>query len=162
MSGKERDPSCLTCPGRRGTTNRSRQLIVAYDGSSAARIALAHTADLARPGDTVTAINVIPYQAISARIEQATVAQRDQQSEILREAEHFLSRRGVSVRPVAGIGDPANEILRVAEQTDADMIVVGRRRGHKPHVLGPLSSKLVRAATCDVLVVQLAPGTPEQ
>jgi nucleotide-binding universal stress UspA family protein len=36
------------------------------------------------------------------------------------------------------------------------MIIVGRRRGHKPHLLGPLSSTLVRAATCDVLVVHLA------
>ena len=149
----------LDLPRGRTTMNRSRQLIAAYDGSPAARIALAHTADLARPGDTVTVINVIPYQAITARIEQATDAERGQQTEVLQEAEHFLSPLGVSVRTVAGIGDPANEILSVAEQTDADMIVVGRRHSRKPHVLGPLSSKLVRAATCDVLVVHLAPAT---
>jgi nucleotide-binding universal stress UspA family protein len=139
--------------------NRLRQLIVAYDRSPAARITLAHAADLASPGDIVTIVNVIPYQSISSRIEQATDAQRDQQSEILREAEHFLSRRGVAARTVAAIGDPAGEILRVAQQTNADMIVVGRQHSHRPHVLGPLSSKLVRAATCDVLVVHLAPDT---
>jgi nucleotide-binding universal stress UspA family protein len=152
----------LNLPGRRATTNRSRQLIVAYDGSPAARVALAHTADLARPSDTVTVVNIIAYQAISARIEQATDAQRHQQSEALREAAQYLSSRGVSMRAVAGIGDAAIEILRIAEQADADMIVVGRRSSHKPHVLGPLSSRLVRAATCDVLVVHLAPDTPEQ
>jgi nucleotide-binding universal stress UspA family protein len=107
----------LTCRGG-ATTNRARQLIVAYDGSPAARTALAHTADLARPGDTVTVINVISYQAISARIEQATEAQREQQSKILREAEHFLSQRGLATRAIAAIGDPASEILRVAEQTE--------------------------------------------
>jgi nucleotide-binding universal stress UspA family protein len=119
-------------------------------------------ADLAGPDDIVTVINVIPYQSISARIEQATDAQRDKPSEILGEAEHFLSRREVAARHVAAIGDPASEILRVAEQTDADMIVVGRRHSHRPHVLGPLSSKLVRAANCDVLVVHLGPGAPER
>jgi nucleotide-binding universal stress UspA family protein len=140
----------LDLPRRPGTTNGSRQLIVAYDGSPAARIALAQTADLARPDDIVTVINVIPYQSITARIEQATDAQRNHQSEILREAEHFLSQRGVGARPVSAIGDPASAILNVAEQAHADMIVVGRRHSHRPHVLGPLSSKLVRAATCDV------------
>ena len=38
------------------------------------------------------------------------------------------------------------EILRIAEKTSADIIVVGRRRGHTPHLLGALSTKLVRAA----------------
>ena len=105
-------------------------------------------------------LNGIPYEAISARIDLATDDERVQQSEILAEAEHFLSERGASVCLVAGIGDPANEILRVAEQTDADMIAVGRPHGHKPHLLGPLSAKLVRAATSDVLLVHLAPETP--
>ena len=136
-------------------TNRSRQLVVAYDGSDAARIALAHAADLANPSDTVSAVNVIAYQSISARVEQATDAQRDRQDEVLREAQSLLARRGVIARVVAAIGDPATEILRIAEETGADMIVVGRHRSHTPHPLGSVSTKLIRRATCDVLVVHL-------
>ncbi len=133
-----------------------RHLVVAYDGSVAARTALAHAADLAGPGDIVTVVNVIAYQAVSSRLEQATDAQRERQSELLRDAGHFLAGRGVSSRGVGAIGDPAAEILRIATEAGADIIVVGRRRSHTPHPLGSLSTKLVRAATCDVLVVHTA------
>jgi nucleotide-binding universal stress UspA family protein len=136
--------------------NSSRQLIVAYDGSAPAHTALAHAADLADPGGIVTVVNVIAYQAISARIEQASDAQRDRQEEVLREAERFLTRRGITAHVVGAIGDPAFEILRIAKETKADMIVVGRCRGHTLHLRGSLSMKLARSATCDVLVVHAA------
>lgn len=71
--------------------DRPRQLVVAYDGSATARTALAHAADLSRPGDHVTVVNVIAYQAISARLEQASEAQRERQDEILGEAERYLA-----------------------------------------------------------------------
>ena len=105
---------------------------------------------------------MIAYQAISARIEQASDAQCDRQEELLHEAEHSLTRRGITAHVVAAIGDPAFEILRIAEETNADMIVVGRSRDHTVHLHGSLSMKLVRSATCDVLVVHAADRSSAQ
>jgi nucleotide-binding universal stress UspA family protein len=41
---------------------------------------------------------------------------------------------------------------------EADVIVVGRRRGRLHHVLGSVSSRIVRRARCSVLVVHDAVG----
>lgn len=53
-------------------------------------------------------------------------------------------------------GDPANEILRHAEEAGVDLIVTGSR-GHgglKGLILGSVSHKLVEAAKCPCLVVK--------
>ena len=68
-------------------------------------------------------------------------------------------RHGVTAVAVGATGDPAFEILRIAEARRANMIVVGRRPSHTPHPLGSLSTKLVRSALCDVLVVHVADST---
>jgi nucleotide-binding universal stress UspA family protein len=50
-----------------------KRLLVAYDGSAAARQALAHATELAGPDDSVS-VNVTPEPGISARIEPPTTA----------------------------------------------------------------------------------------
>jgi nucleotide-binding universal stress UspA family protein len=52
-------------------------------------------------------------------------------------------------------GDPAKEILRVAKEIDADLIVVGDKGMHGVRrVLGSVASDVGHGATCDVLVVK--------
>lgn len=53
------------------------------------------------------------------------------------------------------LGDPVHELIRVAEQTDALMLVVGSRgRGAlRAALLGSVSLRLCRQAPCPVLVV---------
>ncbi|MGZ4401003.1 MAG: universal stress protein, partial [Gaiellaceae bacterium] len=53
-------------------------------------------------------------------------------------------------------GDAASEILAAAREVGADLIVVGRHHGKAAHLLGSTSSRIVRAARCDVLVVHAA------
>ena len=74
-------------------------------------------------------------------------------------AEHFLTRiaRETKVRTQAHVlpGDPADVILQVAREVDADLIVVGNRGMHGARrVLGSVPNTLSHHAECSVLIVQ--------
>ncbi|MGZ4343390.1 MAG: universal stress protein [Solirubrobacteraceae bacterium] len=136
-----------------------KRVLVAYDGSAPARRALAHAAELARPGDAVTVVNVMPEPGVGARIEPP-IDERNRQWCLLDEARHFLAVHGVEARTMAPVGDTAREILAAAAAVRADVIVVARHRGHRPHPLGSITGRLVRSAGCDVLLVHEASAEP--
>jgi nucleotide-binding universal stress UspA family protein len=129
-----------------------KRVLVAYDGSAPAQRALAHAADLARPGDVLSVVNVMAEPGVSARIEPPS-EERNRQWQVLHEAQRFLAGRGIEARTVAPVGDAATEILAAADRVRADVIVVARHRGRVPHMLGAITRRLVRAANCDVLLV---------
>jgi nucleotide-binding universal stress UspA family protein len=54
-------------------------------------------------------------------------------------------------------GNPAMEILRMAELTQADLIVMGThgRRGLARFLMGSVAEQVVRQATCPVLTVKM-------
>lgn len=81
-------------------------------------------------------------------------AQR-QQAE-LAEATALLAESGIDARSAAPVGDAAAEIVRVAEESGADLIVLGARGLNpvKRLVLGSVSTKVLHQAPCDVLVVK--------
>lgn len=62
---------------------------------------------------------------------------------------------GVEIEVRAPKGDPADAILAVADETGADLIVLGSRgmQGAR-RVLGSVSNKVSHRARCDVLIVQ--------
>lgn len=129
-------------------------MIVAYDGSEAARRALEHAARLTGRGGTVGVVNVIPTQSVSSRLVTVSDDQDRTQRRLLREAERLLARHAVRADLIGAVGDPATEILSAAEASDADLIVIGRR--HRPArrpLHQSLSSTLSRKATRDVLIV---------
>ncbi len=73
---------------------------------------------------------------------------------LLNGARERLDAAGVEGEAVWGLGDPATEILRVAEETGAKQIVVGH---HHHSALGRLlgtdvDSRIADAAGCDVIV----------
>jgi nucleotide-binding universal stress UspA family protein len=129
-----------------------KQVLLAYDGSAPAQRALVHAANLARPGDVVNVVNVMPEPGVSARMEPP-IEERNRQWHFLDEAERYLAGRDLEVRKFGPVGDAAVEILAAAEQIGADVIVVARRHGRRAHLLGSISSRLVHSAKCDVLVV---------
>jgi nucleotide-binding universal stress UspA family protein len=60
------------------------------------------------------------------------------------------------------VGDPATEILRVADELSADLIVMGThgRTGLGRLLMGSVAEQVVRRAACPVLTVS-RPGTAE-
>jgi nucleotide-binding universal stress UspA family protein len=91
------------------------------------------------PEDVQWAIN--PRQEVEASLEDA--------AEIAREA-------GVSVTTHARQGDPADAILDVAEEQNADLVIVGNKgmTGAKRFLLGSVPNKVSHHAPCSVLIVR--------
>jgi nucleotide-binding universal stress UspA family protein len=128
-------------------------ILVAYDGRPEARRALLHAADLVGAGGMLAVVNVIPVQSVSARLETVSDEQRRRQQSLFADARSLLDERGVELQPIPAAGDPVTEIRAAAERSDADILVVGRTSGTRRLIHGSVSTRLVRRAPCDVLVV---------
>jgi nucleotide-binding universal stress UspA family protein len=129
-----------------------KRMLVAYDGSAAARRALVHAGEFAGPEDRLTVVNVMPEPRIGAGIGRPA-EERNRQWRLLDEARQSMARRGIEIEAAARVGEGAAEVLAVADDVGADVVVVGRRRRKAAHVLGSISGRIVRDAKCDVLVV---------
>ena len=62
-----------------------KRMLVAYDGSAAAKRALAHAAEFALAGDVVTVVNVMPEPGVGAQI-GPPVEERNRQWQLLDDA----------------------------------------------------------------------------
>lgn len=64
-----------------------------------------------------------------------------------------LSRAGLSVSLLSDQGDPADVLVRLAEECGADVLVVGNK-GMQRRVLGSVPNTVAHKAPCSVLVVK--------
>lgn len=116
---------------------RPRRIVVGYDGSDAAARALDVAADLAGYGSSLMVVSV----RTSESDDWMTGDAREQLQRRLVEAGYHEAR-----------GEPAKQLVKKAHELRADLLVIGRRNGNP--LLGSVSSKVVRRADCDVLVVR--------
>ncbi len=67
-----------------------------------------------------------------------------------------LSGSGIDVETMSREGDPADAILDVAEETGAELIVVGNKgmTGAKRFLLGSVPNKVSHHAPCSVLIIR--------
>lgn len=139
-------------------------IIVGTDGSAHSRRALEwaiREAGIRRaPLTVLTVYRAIPdywgtvtSPGIHALAEEASKLAQE-------EADRLLDRAGAQSRPLsvtvqAANGLPAEELLKAADDTDADMIVVGARGagGFKKLLLGSVSTHVTRHAHCPVAVI---------
>ena len=69
-----------------------------------------------------------------------------------------LSHLPVELDAVAATGDPAEAIVRAADDYEVDLIVMGARGANDDFPVGSVSQKVVTLSDCDVLVVRAARG----
>ncbi|MDP3091520.1 MAG: universal stress protein [Nitrospira sp.] len=76
--------------------------------------------------------------------------------QVLGRMRKLVAHRGLTIHPVLVEGRPAEEILRAAARTHADLVILGSRgmTGLKGAFLGSVSRKVARHAPCSVLVVK--------
>ena len=76
-------------------------------------------------------------------------------SERLDQARAYLAERGLEVELVQSSGQPADAIVALAQERNADIIVVGmRKKGFFERLVeGSVAQNVMRRATCDVLAV---------
>ena len=125
---------------------RSQRLFLATDGSPAGDKALDFLALWPWPrGATVTVIHVC-----------STAEERARAQAIVERAVVRLRAANLPADGSVAVGDPATEILEVAEQVQTDLISVGARRLNAVQriLLGSVSSRVAHFAPHSVLVVR--------
>ena len=140
-----------------------RSIVVGTDGSETATLALEEASDLAKSVGAKLHI-------VSAYVpESGTHLTPDAPEEaswmvgpdvtvdaVLEQASGAMRAKGVDAESHARRGDPADALLEVAAEEDADLIVVGNKgmTGAKRFLLGSVPNKVSHHAPCSVYIVR--------
>ena len=124
-------------------------ILVAYDDPSTGT--LRRAADLAEALGSLLIVTNVAAPADSAGAAEAEQFARDR----LDQARNYLEQRGLTAEFVPSVGSPAEAIVTLARQRNADLIVVGtRKKGFFERLVeGSVNQDVIRRAGCDVLVV---------
>jgi nucleotide-binding universal stress UspA family protein len=141
-------------------------IVVGTDGSETAQEAVRQAVELAKsvgaelllvsayqPVSRVTVNNEIRHVPDDV---QWMVSAREDVATLLSEAAATAEAAGIAVQTFPRQGDPADAILDVAEERDADLIVVGNKgmTGAKRFLLGSVPNKVSHHAPCSVLIIR--------
>ncbi|TFH11898.1 MAG: universal stress protein [Nitrosomonadales bacterium] len=140
-----------------------KKIILATDFSDASKeasnsallLAQTHNAELkalhvfAKTKWNIPSHDYLAIDEVVAGIEEARQQGRDTLKEL---AKSF----GLKVETIFSEGDPGHEIIRVAEELSADLIVLGTHghMGWKRFTLGSVAELVVRHAPCAVLTIR--------
>jgi nucleotide-binding universal stress UspA family protein len=143
-----------------------KSIVVGTDGSETATEAVRQAVELARSVgaklELVTAYEPVPSQRLREERRDApedlqwTINPREDVEATLDAAAGIARELGVEVRVYSRQGDPADAILDVAEEQEADLIVVGNKgmTGAKRFLLGSVPNKVSHHAPCSVLIIR--------
>jgi nucleotide-binding universal stress UspA family protein len=136
-------------------------IVVGTDGSPGAEAAIQKVIKLV-PGAGATVHLVCAYQGQSTLERLGVTARQDPTDlrgvamDVLARGERRFVDAGFAVEKHAREGDPANVILDVAGDKDAELIAVGARgnTGLRRFALGSVASKLAHHAQSSLLIVR--------
>jgi nucleotide-binding universal stress UspA family protein len=163
----------LVVPEQRKATSegddelRLRHLLVGVDGSGPSLAALDVAADVVSMlGGSLSVLYVFehvppfPIGPPGDRASEGHQGVRDQALDRLEEAARNIRHRGVGVQVILRSGDPAPTLLELADDVDADLVVVGTRGrgGPADPLLGSVARTVADGARRPTLVVPAAAG----
>jgi len=143
-----------------------RSIVVGTDGSETAGKAVQEAIDLAKTVGAsvyvVSAYEPVPQGRLREEARQAPedlqwmINPREDVDATLSDAADEVRGAGLDVETFAREGDPADAILDVAEERNADLIVVGNKgmTGARRFLLGSVPNKVSHHAPCSVLIVR--------
>jgi len=141
-------------------------MVVGTDGSDTAKEAVRQASDLAKSLNAtihlVSAYEPVPEGRLRQERQEVPddmqwmVNPREDVSATLEEAAEEIRQGGVEVQLHPREGDPADAILDVAEEQNADLVVVGNKgmSGAKRFLLGSVPNKVSHHAPCSVLIIR--------
>lgn len=145
-----------------------RVIVVGTDGSSLAGPTVARAARLARQEDADLVI-VCAYSELSRRADAKNVATlggdprvgqvlgRSAASAAIASAVAVAQEQEATLAAALLVdGEPATALMTVAEERNAELIVVGARHGRSlaERLLGTVATGVTKSAPCDVLIVR--------
>jgi nucleotide-binding universal stress UspA family protein len=143
-----------------------RAIVVGTDGSETATEAVKQAVELAKLTSgkiqLVSAYEPVSGQRLREESTQVpddlqwTVNPREDVDATLEDAAELVRTAGVDAQVFARQGDPADAILDVAEETKADLIIVGNKgmTGARRFLLGSVPNKVSHHAPCSVLIIR--------
>jgi len=142
------------------------RIVVGTDGSETAGEAVRQAVDLAKlEGATLSIVSAfapIPQRKVKDQQRDAPadvqyeLNPREDVNLVLDTAAAEARKEGIEVQTHPVEGDPAEAILNVAEETKADLIVVGNKgmTGARRFVLGSVPNNISHHAPCSVIIVR--------
>jgi nucleotide-binding universal stress UspA family protein len=142
------------------------RIVVGTDGSETAAEAVRQAVDLAKlAGATLSIVSAyapIPERKVKDQQRDAPadvqyeIGPREDVNLVLDAAAADTRKEGIEVQTHPVEGDPAEAILTVAEETQADLIVVGNKgmTGARRFLLGSVPNNISHHAPCSVMVVR--------
>ena len=143
-----------------------KRIVVGTDGSETASEAVKEAVDLAKLSGATLSI-VSAYAPVSGKRVgdekqgapedvQFGIGPREDVNLVLDAAAANAKSEGIEVQTHPVEGDPAEGILNVAEQSNADLIVVGNKgmAGARRFLLGSVPNKVSHHAPCSVIIVR--------
>lgn len=143
-----------------------KSIVVGTDGSDTATQAVRQAVDLAGAVgaklELVSAYAPVSEQRLQEERRQApedlqwAINPREDVDSTLEAAAIVAREAGVAVDVYPRQGDPADAILDVAEEQEADLIIVGNKgmTGAKRFLLGSVPNKVSHHAPCSVLIIR--------
>ena len=146
-----------------GDVGAIRKILIPTDGSQNANAAVARGLDLAKlQGAQVTVLNVVDLSAFigygdALSLPNLLPIMKKEGQDIVERVRQEGERRGVPVNTMVETGTPSHRIVELSK--DHDLIVMGSlgRTGMSHLLLGSVAERVVRHATCPVLVVRNPP-----
>jgi nucleotide-binding universal stress UspA family protein len=142
------------------------KIVVGTDGSDTARYAVAQARDLAKSLGAsihlVAAYEPVPESRLRRERRQTPqefewmINPREDVDVTLKDAADEVGAAGVQVTVHPREDDPSDAILDVAEEENADLIVVGNKgmTGTRRFLLGSVPNKVSHHAPCNVLIIR--------
>jgi len=143
-----------------------KSIVVGTDGSDTATQAVRQAVELARvvgaKVELVSAYEPVPAGRLREERRDApedvqwAINPREDVDATLQSAAEVAQAAGVPFGVYPRQGDPADAILDVAEEQEADLIVVGNKgmTGAKRFLLGSVPNKVSHHAPCSVLIIR--------
>jgi nucleotide-binding universal stress UspA family protein len=142
------------------------RIVVGTDGSDTAAEAVRQAVDLAKLAGArlsiVSAYAPVPQRKVKDQLREAPadvqyeIGPREDVNLVLDGAAAAARQEGIEVQTHPVEGDPVEAILSVAEETKADLIVVGNKgmTGARRFLLGSVPNNISHHAPCSVIIVR--------
>lgn len=149
-----------------------KKILVAADGSSRAEKAASYAIGLAKScdaelhvvsvvdiGSPRTAMEIDPDYTEEIKesidVSKLETERKKVENQIIDHVNKMASAEGIQATGSVRVGHPSEEILKHAQETDCDLIVMGShgRRGLTAAVMGSVSTNVIHAGAFPVLMV---------
>ncbi len=145
-----------------------KTILTPVDGSKNSDVAIKEAGDLTKHYDAELIVLHVAHTETSfsrqysdeysddTNVSYMSEIDKKEAEEILNRAEKILEEQGIKPKTAIRMGEPANEILEFAKESNVDYIVMGSRglSGIKKFLMGSVSTRVMEHSHCSVLIVK--------